>query len=385
MVSAAMPPALDGIGDYSGQLAAELAGGGHGVESLTVLTGHASAAKADPIPNVSICGAFDPDRPATVDQLVNTIVTDHPDWVVLQYNPFSFGRRGLNLHLPRAMAMVRQRSPDTRVAVMFHETYVPVKHWRFAVMTTWQRLQFWQLGRTADVLFFSIQKWADGHRWLFPGKPIHHLPVGSNIPRVAIDRAATRARLGIDVDEVVLGVFGNAHVSRPFTTVAASAAALLRAGRRPQVLYIGSDGAAVRAALDANGPRIAAITDGPLPAEEVSRRLSAVDLALSTYTDGVSTRRGAMMAALQHGLAVVGTHGINTDPELLAAQGAAITLTPAGEDAAFASAVVRLSGDSAERERLAVGGLILFENRYTWSAIARLMMSKLRPNRGRAE
>jgi glycosyltransferase involved in cell wall biosynthesis len=373
LIAAAVPPAWDGIGDYTACLAEELVGDCHG-NAVTILTGDAVAPTARPIGGVTIQGAFNPEQPSSARRLVDAIAADRPDWVVLQYNPFSYGRRGFNLHLPRAMARVRERSPTTRVAIMFHETYVPVNTWRFAVMTTWQRWQFRQLGRAADVLFFSIDAWAERHRRWFPGKPIYHLPVGSNVPRIAIGAAEARERLGIEPDEVVLGVFGSAHVSRLFGTVAVAADAVRRAGGRPRVLYIGADGAAVRAAL---GDHPTAITDGPLPADEVSRRLSAVDLALSTYSDGVSTRRGAMMAALQHGLPVVGTHGINTDPELVAASGHALVLTAAGDDAAFASAVVRVAADRAERQRLQAEGLALYERRFAWPAIASLMMSHL--------
>ena len=293
---------------------------------------------------------------------------------MLQYNPFSYGRRGFNLHLPRAMAQVRSRSPGTRLAVMFHEVYTRDENWRAAVMSVWQRWQFRQLGRAADVTFFSTSKYAHDHRSWFPGKPVHHLPVGSNVPRVGIGSAEARSRLGIGPDEVVLGVFGSGHVSRTFETLATAADAVRRTGRQPRVVYIGADGRAVRAAL---GDDATAITDGPLPGDEVSRRLSAVDLALSTYTDGISTRRGAMMAALQHGLAVVGTRGTNTDEELLAADRAALVLTPTDDDQSFADIVALLSNDPAERRRLGIAAADLYHRRCAWPVIANQLTSEL--------
>jgi glycosyltransferase involved in cell wall biosynthesis len=272
------------------------------------------------------------------------------------------------------MARVRDRSPGTRLAIMYHETYVPVENWKFAVMTTWQRYQFWRLGRAADTLLFSTHRWAEVHRPWFRDKPVFHLPVGSNVPREPITSSQARSRLGIADDEVVLGVFGTAHVSRLFTTLNAAARAVQAAGRRVRVLYVGPGGAVVRASLDADIPLIA---DGPLPADEVSRRLSSMDIALSTYTDGVSTRRGAMMAALQHGIAVVGTRGVGTDPELLAENGRGLSLWPVGDDASLAAAVVRLAGDEVERARLAAAGLALFENRYAWPVVARRLLACL--------
>ena len=375
LVAPALPPQIDGIGDYSARLAEELACGDYGIGRVAVLTGDTAAREADPIPGVAaIRGAFDPNHAATADRLLDAIIEDRPDWVLLQYNPFSFGRRGLNLNLPRAMADVGRRLPGTRLAVMFHEQFVPVVNWRFAVMTTWQRWQFLQLGRAADVLFCSMSAYAERCRRWFAGKPVMHLPVGSNIPRVKMDRDEARKRLGIDASEVVLAVFGNAHISRSFETVAAAVKAVREGGHRPRVLYIGPDGADMRVAL---GDSPTAITEGPLPAEEVSRRLSAADLALSSYSDGVSTRRGAMMATLQHGLAVIGTDGINTDPELRAANGSALLLAAAGDNPAFAAAVRRLADDPAERARVAAGGLILFNQRYGWPAIAGLMIKAL--------
>ena len=391
-MAAALPPLIDGIGDYTARLAAELADGNYGLRRVTVLAGDAAAAGADPIAGVAARGAFDPGRPASVGRLLDAIADDRPDWVVLQYNPFSFGRRGLNLLLPRAMAAVGRRSPGTRVAVMFHEAYVPAINWRFGVMAAYQRWQYWQLGRAADVLFFSMASYrAHGRRW-FPGKPAVHLPVGSNLPRVPVHVDEARRRLGIGSDELVLGVFGMAHPSRPFSAVAAAAAALRLAGRQARILYIGGDGPALRAAL-AEADRANAITDGPLPADECSRRLSAVDVAFSTYIDGVSTRRGAMMAALQHGIATVGTVGVNTDPELRDLNAAnALALVPAGDDAAVVAAVFHLADNPAERRRLADAGRRLFEERYSWPVIASSMLSSLArrptlpilPSRGRS-
>ena len=125
------------------------------------------------------------------------------------------------------------------------------------------------------------------------------------------------------------------------------------------------------------GDGVAITADGPHPAEEVSRRLAAIDIFLATYSDGVSTRRGAMMAALQHGLAVVGTLGHHTDAELSAAHGEALWLVPINDPKAFDAAVVRLAEDEGARSALGRRGRQLFDRRYAWPAIARQMLAAL--------
>jgi hypothetical protein len=51
--------------------------------------------------------------------------------------------------------------------------------------------------------------------------------------------------------------------------------------------------------------------------EEVSREFSEADVMLAYFVDGLSTRRGSVMAALEHGVSVLSTMGEFTDQEFL--------------------------------------------------------------------
>jgi glycosyltransferase involved in cell wall biosynthesis len=363
----ALPPMLDGIGDYTARLVEELSG------SLDITVLSDSRVAADPIPGASILPTFDPDLRSSVWNIADAVIADQPDVILLQYNPFAYGRWGLNLALPRVLTCIRRHAPTIPIVVMMHETYVPVSNWKFAIMTTWQRWQFFQIGRAADAVCFSIEPWADQRRHGFCPGLVYHLPVGSNVSREPITREEARERLGLEDDELVLGIFGTAHVSRLLEPLRSSARAVAATGRRVRVVYIGPHGRAVRDALG----DLPLIADGPHPADEVSRRLSAVDIFLATYADGVSTRRGAMMAALQHGLATVGTRGHHTDPELIDADGKALVLAPAGDLMAFDAAVLRLASDPSLRNEIGAQGLQLFRRRYSWPAIAANLMNIL--------
>ena len=366
IIAAALPPQLDGIGDYTACLAAELARS----QDVTILVG---APSPDPIPGVRIETVFSADAPASVQGIAEFVEANPPAWVLLQYNPFSYGKWGRNLHLPRVMQQIKRACPQTRFALMVHEPFVPLTSWQFAIMATWQRWQLWRLGQTADVVFFSIDPWAKKFQDWFPNKPVVHLPVGSNIPRVAISREEARARLGIHEETLVLGLFGTAHVSRLLEPVRHAAEAVRQVGFDVRVLYVGPHQAQVCAVLgDKN-----VIADGPAPAEEVSRRLSVMDIYLAAYSDGVSTRRGAFMAALQHGVATIGTHGFLTDTLLKAEDGQAFLLADVAKPQAFREAVSRLAESAALRQELGKNAANLYEREFAWKKTATQVAARL--------
>lgn len=359
IISAALPPQLDGIGDHTAHLAAELAKSA----TVTVLTG---ATAPDPIPGVRVDTAFSADDPRSVWNLVGRVMEDKPDWVLLQFNQFSFGKWGLNPYLPLAMRQIKRRCPQTRFAWMAHEDFVPVISWKFAVMTTWQRWQFWMLGRTADVIFFSIDPWVDRYRRWFPGKPVVHLPVGSNMPRVAITREEARARLGIAEETLVLGLFGTAHSSRLLHLVRAAMQAAYEENPNVLALYIGPHSAAVCEALHG----FPVLAEGPFPADEVSRRFAAMDIYLVPIIGGVSTRRTSLMTALQHGIPIVSTFGAQTDQMLLTENKEAFILSDVDRPKAFTASVLRLAGDKVLRAKTGQQGLRLYQSQFTWERIA---------------
>jgi len=318
-----------------------------------------------PIQGVEIVQAFSAGKPSSVWGIVDVVEKDRPDWIVLQYNPFSYGRRGLNLQLPRVMAHIKRRMPDVGFALMVHEAFVPIKGVRFAVMTTWQRLQFWSLCAAADVILFSIEPWAKSFRpWLW-GKCVAHLPVGSNVPRVSANSGEVRASLGLSQDQLVLGLFGSAHISRMPNRIRAGLETALDCEANAKLLYVGPDVAEIGACLSG----LPVICTGAVPPERVSQCLSAMDICLSPFIDGVSTRRGSFMAAIQHGVATVATDGIHTDAILKSGNGSAWLLAAVNDEAAYCAHVRRLCAHRQFREAIGSAGQTLYAERFSWPRI----------------
>ena len=368
LVFPTLPPALDGIGDHTARLAEALAARGPSVRVLTAQAG------ADPIPGVAVEPSFSLERRRDILGLVAAVCSDPPDVLFVQFNQFSYGRWGLNPFLPLALSRIKRETPHVHIAWMAHEDFVPVTSWSFAVMTLWQRAQFWGLGRLADRIFFSIDPWVEQYQSWFPRTPVHHLPVGSNIPNQGLSQQQARERLGLGEAAFVAGVFGSARGSRLLGHIRQAVLALRRRAQDDvTLLYVGPDGEKVRAAMGAVPVRDA----GALPAEEVSVHLAAMDLHLAPFVDGASTRRGSLMAGLQHGVATISTRGALTDRMLHTADGEALVLTGAGDAPAFARRAVGLWEEEDKRRRVGAGGQRLYQRVFDWERLAEQLLTAL--------
>lgn len=361
-----LPPRLDGIGDYTANLARELALR----QNIHILTAQDSA--CDPIEGVTIEPCFRVSQPASVRQLEPRLLKARPDWILLQYNPFSYGKRGWNPFLPLVIRRVRRQLPATRFALMVHEPFMPAINFKMALMTSYQRWQLWMLGRSADVIFFSIDPWVRRFGKWFPSKPVLHLPVGSNIPNVGLSREHARAELKLD-EQMVLGVFGTARDPRMLNWIRGAAQAVKEAGLKPLVLYVGPHREAMQEALGDVPLR----AEGVLPAEMVSRRLSAMDIYLAPFIDGASTRRTSLMTGLQHGLATVTTQGPLTDDLLKSWRDRAFLMADAHSEDAFRAQVARAVRDDDLRARLGREAERLFEQEFAWGVIAARLLKAL--------
>lgn len=365
----AFPPALDGIGDYTAHLAAVLAREGVRVRVWTARPNAAS------IPGVDVIQAFRYPPRRGVQELTQVISADPPDWLIVQFNQFSYGRWGFNPWLPATLRRLRRRCPAMRLAVMFHEDFVPPSSWENRIFRLWQKPQFRALGRLADVVAFSIQPWVESYRLWFPQAHVVHWPVGSNIPYVYCSRKAARQQLGIPTESLVLGVFGTINAARLVGYIREAIEQLRQQGIPFEVLYVGPHGQALRMQL----PNDVAVWDaGPLPAPAVSMHLTAMDVLLTPFVDGASTRRGSMIAGLQHGLAVVSTDGPLTDPMLRAVQGKALWLTPVREPARFAAAVAQLAQAPALRTRLGRAAKTFYAEQLDWPRLAQRVLKTLK-------
>jgi len=95
---------------------------------------------------------------------------------------------------------------------------------------------------------------------------------------------------------------------------------------------------------------------------ELSCHLSACDLMLQPYPDGINTRRTSMMAALAHGRPIVTTSGLNTED--FWAQSGAVAIAPVHQTDAFIDAAEALLMDERARTRMGAAASMLYQRRF---------------------
>ena len=362
-----VPPLLDGIGDHTARLSAALAA--HAEVRVLI------AQEAwDPIPGVGVRKAFTYPPRRGVLEIVDAVQADPPDWLFVQFNQFSYGRWGLNPFLPVALWLVKRRIPELHIAVMFHEDFLPANTWKNAIMTTWQRAQFWALGTLADHVFFSIDPWVKQYRGWFAGTPVDHLPVGSNMPHVPVERSTIREELNIGQDTFVMGVFGSLHASRLLGHIRPAAEAVLQQTNDAVLLYIGPHGAEFKRAMEG----LPVIDAGRLPAEDVSRHFQAMDVHLAPFMDGVSTRRGSFLTGVQHGITTATTVGSQTDHILREEVGKGLLASPEEDTVSYAEQVLHVYENKEAARTLGRAGRDFYKVTCDWPAVARKLFTHLR-------
>ncbi len=304
MVSSALPPVVDGIGDHAALMAESLAKQGHSVTCL-VPTGRDYAG----ISGVTVKPAWD----SLVESSVVDSIVDQAkqgiDVVYIHYNPFCYGKWGRNLSLLKLRKRIKAVNPAVRLAVMVHERHVPLWPWRFTIMSLWQRPMYASILKQADQVFVSTGPWMNEIEGrIRSGVDVTCVPIGSSAGIPRISRTEARVARHIPDDVTVVGVFGMPHISKGVDGLAAVLSKTATEVGPLTLLAVGGIGKAIPD--DIHG--VTVVRTGILDAPDVSDAFMCMDAFLCPFSDGISTRRSSMTVALAHRIPVVSNTGEST-------------------------------------------------------------------------
>ena len=359
IVTRNIAPIRCGIGDYTVNFSKALRAKRVNVE---ILAGRGSSSEHVRI----ICDRWDAKGLASLlDQLGGSAI----DHVIMQFTPLLFNDgRLLNEALPKFW---ERCSKQWKTSLVVHETYF--RTWWYP--TTWirgarERALLRKMVGASHFVFTASQPLLE-EMWDWGSQSrMAQLPIGSNFRQVELNRSEGRAKLSIAPCEIVLVLFGGGNSLKWMRKHVQSTDALLHAkGVKASWLFLGGiPDSWFILKLPVNSP-------GILSEQNISIRLQTSDIFLIPHYAGLCAKRGTLMAAMQHGLPVVGTETRMADLVLKEVSG--ITLLPRGDAKSFADSVLELARDDQKRLVMGRANQEFFDRFCTWPIIADRFLNKV--------
>lgn len=315
--------------------------------------------------------------------LLKTVRQSGATTIHIHYVPQMYYRAGVGIALSVFGLLLRLMG--LHLVVTFHELYIPGSlNLKLFLIGLIQRLSFFLLLIAANEIVVTTGLRAQLlRRWLWgqarKAQKIVVEPVGSNFPASSAlsnqQVLQLRQKWGLPSTGLVLSCVGQLRLQQPEWLLATLKAVQIH---QPEacLLLIGN-----RAdKLPPNHPlrqQSNVIFTGHCSASEVSTLLSLSSIYLLPLDDGVSGRRTALVAALQHGLPIVSTKGHNTEPAFTDAL--PLLLAPVSQPAEFVRLATELANNPAKRLELGRQAQAYYQTNFAWEKIVKSQSSLFTP------
>ncbi len=361
------PPMQGGVGAFTQELARALVDLGH---ELFVFTDHraANGKKNEPAHVTADAHTW---GWGTLSRIRRWAQAQKLDIVNIQYQAAAFNMAAFVHILP-------VRLDTVRVVTTFHDLLVP---YLFPKAGPLRYQAVLTLARSSDGVIVTNR--GDQERLASERSiaSLRHIPIGSNIkPRLAPDynRTVWRAALGFQPDDIVVGYFGFLNASKGIDTLL-QGVRIARNNKLPiKLLMIGGRTGTSDPVNIVYAQEVDQMVDdlnlhehirwtGFVDDQAVSGHLTACDMVALPFRDGVSFRRGSLMAALAHGCPIITTHPQMDVPELISDE--QVRMIPAESPTALSIAVEDLAYNPDLREELGRRARDLAQQ-FAWETIA---------------
>lgn len=368
-----------GVGAFTQELAKALARQGHDIH---IMTSRAAAPASPPVGRKAgepfglayarLYPFINRWRWPSNRRLVDWVLRYELDVVNIQYQPAAF-----NMHSAAVNLLPWRLHGMTTAVVTFHDLRLP---YLFPKAGRLRQTAVNLLARKAQgVIATNSADYQALQQRGVPDSRLAQIPIGSNIealPAQPGEVTAVRRELNLQTGDCLLGYFGFLHESKGADLLLQTLAAL---AENVHLIFIGgrtgSSDEANNAAFNRRLEQMVANLGlaqrvhwtGFVPAHHVSAYLNAVDLMVMPYRDGVSLRRGTLMAVLAHGRPLLTTQPPLPIPEL--EHGRNVWLVPVNDGPALTEAARALLAHPDRRRQLGAGAAAV-AGLFSWDAIA---------------
>jgi hypothetical protein len=337
MLTGEYPPQPGGVSDYSRLVAHGLADAG---DRVTVWA-PPHVGPDEVYPGVAVRRLpdhFGRRSRRALDRYLDTL--PEPRRLLVQYVPHAFGWKAANVPF---CLWLRSRRRDS-LWIMFHEVAYPrgaaysLAENGLSIVT---RCMAAIAGRAAQRIFVSIPAWQPLLVSMVGSEAsIQWMPVPSCVPLVVDQTGTALVRSRVGQGHPLVGHMGT--YGRLLQPMLRACLPPLLAAADCRVLLLGRGGKEFRDDVIRDHPELGGriVAPGEQSLDELSRYVSACDVMLQPYPDGVSSRRTSVMVALSHARPVVTTVGHLSEP--FWNECGAVVLVPADQPAALAEVTASL-------------------------------------------
>lgn len=347
------PPEVDGVGDYTYCLSRELNARGHQVH--VICNTRARDAAADR--NIRVYPIVEQWNAKHYEMALAQIRRIQPDWVLLQYVPYSFNAYGMPVSIVKFVRRIK--SNGFSLFVFLHEFFIGLQ-WKAPKATLIALTQIWitrqlckyadDIGTSTDHYVRILQKWRRG---------IHQIPIGSIIPYV--DLPPPNGKSGANFKIITFGIRDVDVLLRFFTEMRKEIEGVTLIVCGKQRLPAGQT----------------AVEDvhftGYLPAEDIACWLSSADVfLLPDYVSnqgegGTCLKSSALAAAFAVGLPIIGMKGKMNDRLLCELD--AVQLVDYYDFETWKSAVLNIYRQRNGREQMRTSVRNFYDKHLAWRSI----------------
>ena len=300
----------DGVGDYVRQLALSLAEAGHEV-AITAINDRFTTGVLENTIETGLWQVKGLRLPEMMDAkekaafLKGWISVFSPDWISLQYVPFSFHRKGLCFGLAN---MLHKAGGKAKWHFMVHEFSVGLDVESDLKLRIWGFVQQYLMKNLIRVLKPQvIHTHAQVYKKLLEGygAEVGILPLFSNIPVLHTDNVSDKLATKADEHSIIdIVVFASIQENSPIEQLAKEAAAYAKAhNKMVNLVFLGRSGSRKQYWIDQwESAGLTVDLKGEQPEEKVSEILSKVRFGIFTTPIVLVEKSGAVAAMREHGV-----------------------------------------------------------------------------------